>query len=99
MYDNFCQGTVSEPIERPKCAIFLMSAFNIGFANANLPAWWHRLLPPNAQLRLGEDQASADDDDDSSVPASSRGLSNAARRRARLDRENESFWNSARPMF
>jgi hypothetical protein len=99
MYDNFALGTVTDAIERPKCAIFLMSAFKIGFVNANLPAWWHRLLPPNAQLRLGEDQASADDDDDSSLPTSSRGLSNAARQRARLDRENQSFWNSARPMF
>ncbi len=99
MYDNFCLGTVTEPIERPKVAIFLMSAFKIGFANANLPAWWHRLLPPNAQLRLGEDQGSADEDDSRSLTTSSRGLSNAARQRARLDRENASFWNSARPMF
>jgi hypothetical protein len=98
MYENFCLGTVTEPIERPKVAIFLMSAFKIGFANANLPAWWHRLLPPNAQLRLGEDQGSADEDD-SSLATSGRGLSNAARQRARLDRDNASFWSQARPMF
>ena len=99
LYDNFCQGTWAEPVERPKVAIFLMAAFKIGFAAANLPAWWHRLLPPSAQLRLGEDHDGSADDDDSNPLFSSRGLSNAARQRARLDRENQSFWNSARPMF
>jgi hypothetical protein len=99
MFDNFAQGTHTEPIERPKVAIFLMKAFNIGFANANLPAWWHRLLPPSAQLRIGEDHGGSADEDDSRLQTSSRGLSNAARQRARLDRDNQSFWNSARPMF
>lgn len=98
LYDNFCQGEFTDPIERPKVAIFLMTAFKIGFAAANLPAWWHRLLPPGAQLRLGEDQGNSADEDDSGL-ASNRGLSNAARQRQRLNRENESFWNSARPMF
>ena len=99
LYDNFCQGTWAEPVERPKVAIFLMAAFKIGFAAANLPAWWHRLLPPSAQLRIGEDHGGSVDEDDSGLQTSSRGLSNAARQRARLDRDNQSFWNSARPMF
>jgi hypothetical protein len=100
LYDNFCQGEFTDPIERPKVAIFLMTAFKIGFAAANLPAWWHRLLPPGAQLRLGEDQRdSADEDESPNLTGSNRGLSNAARQRQRLNRENESFWNSARPMF
>ena len=76
LYDNFCQGVWTEPIERPKVAIFLMAAFKIGFAAANLPAWWHRLLPPSAQLRIGEDHGGSADEDDSRLQTSSRGLSN-----------------------
>jgi hypothetical protein len=40
IYENFCQGTHTDPIDRPKPAIFLLAAFGIGFSRANIPQWF-----------------------------------------------------------
>jgi hypothetical protein len=40
IYENFCQGTVTDPIDRPKAAMFLLAAFGIGFSRANIPQWF-----------------------------------------------------------
>jgi hypothetical protein len=40
IYENFCQGTHTEAIDRPKAAMFLLAAFGIGFSRANIPQWF-----------------------------------------------------------
>lgn len=92
MYENFCQGTHTDPIERPKAAIFLLAAFGIGFASANIPQWWHRMLPPQARCILGNEGHEDPTELSSTAPRS--GATNASRSRARADSQNAAFWES-----
>ena len=95
IYENFCQGTVTDPIDRPKPAMFLLAAFGIGFSRANIPQWWHRLLPPDCRCILGQD-----DEEDTVVATQPRSnITNAARARSRADVQNASFWESSAPIF
>lgn len=113
IYQNFCQGTHTDPIDRPKPAIFLLAAFGIGFSKANIPQWcvtycpstltllicrWHRLLPPQTRCILG-----AEGHEEPVVEGSSTrprtNVTNAARARARTDTQNVSFWESSAPIF
>ncbi len=86
IYDKFCQGTHTDPIERPKAAIFLLAAFGIGFADANIPQWWHRLLPPNTRCILGQ-EGHEDVAQPPTAPRTGRG-------RGRADADHNSFWDS-----
>jgi hypothetical protein len=87
MYHNFCQGTHTDPIDRPKAAIFLLAAFGIGFANANIPQWWHRLLPPQARCILGQE---GHESPTATVPR----VTNSARARSRSDAQHQAFWDT-----
>lgn len=86
IYDNFCQGVHTDPIDRPKAAIFLLMAFGIGFAHANIPQWWHRMLPPNARCILGQEGH----EDVAQPPTAPR----TGRARGRADADHGSFWDS-----
>ena len=89
MYQNFCQGTHTDPIDRPKAAIYLLAAFGIGFAQANIPQWWHRLLPPQARCILGHEGH------DSPAPSATVArVTNSARGRSRADAQHQAFWDT-----
>ncbi len=92
MYAEFCQGTHTDPIDRPKASIFLLAAFGIGFALANIPQWWHRLLPPQARCMLGEEGH----EEGAPPPTQPR---NGRGRATREDASNASFWESSRPVM
>lgn len=89
MYENFCQGTHTDPIDRPKAAIFLFAAFGIGFATANIPQWWHRLLPPQARCILGQEGYESP-----TPPATVARVTNSARARSRADAQHQAFWDT-----